>query len=72
MTPVVAHGNKNNILESSIKNGVLWSYFITLKLHINMRTGPGEKEFSEWLLKLGELLFIIIMNSIIYRKIIKR
>ena len=37
-----------------------------------MRTGTGEKEFSEWLLKLGELTLIILKNSKIYNKIIKR
>ena len=37
-----------------MKSGKIWSEFQTLKLYINMRTGEGEREFSEWLLKLGQ------------------
>ena len=52
VTPVVTHGNRNKIIEASIKSGEIWSEFLLLKLYINMRTGEGENEFAEWLLKL--------------------
>jgi ATP-dependent DNA helicase PIF1 len=53
VTPVVTHANKTKIIENSIKSGKLWKEFKVMKLYINMRAGEGEKEFAEWLLKLG-------------------
>jgi hypothetical protein len=41
VTPVVSHGNRNKIIEASIKSGEIWSEFLLLKLYINMRTGEG-------------------------------
>jgi len=55
---VVSHGNKNKIIEASIKSGTICIEFQTLKLHINMKTGVGEFEFSEWFLKLGTFLLV--------------
>lgn len=52
VTPVIPKGNKAKIIENSIKNRVR-DVFQTLKLTINMRAHVDEKEFAEWLLKVG-------------------
>lgn len=51
--PVVRHGSRTSILESSIKSWIHWSSVKQLKLTTNMRTGEGEQEFTDWLLRLG-------------------
>ena len=52
--PVVRHGNKCAILAACLKCNSLWSLFKILKLSMNMRAQRDQKEFSEWLLSLGE------------------
>src|SRR5208282_5791702 len=52
--PVVKHANRTVIVESSIKFSRLWSCFKRLKLNRNMRTSGLNKEFNEWLIKLGD------------------
>jgi len=42
------------MLDICIKHSPLWDLFKVLTLHQNMRTGPGQEEFSDWLLQLGE------------------
>ena len=51
--PVVRHGTHTKIIESCIKFGKLWRHFQQLKLTVNMRADPNEKEFADFLLKLG-------------------
>jgi len=52
--PVVTHGSRATIIEACLKtNKSLWSNFEVLKLTENMRTGEGEKDFADYLIKLG-------------------
>ncbi len=51
--PVVRFANRSQLIATSLKSSELWSSFKTIRLNKNMRTGPGEEEFSEWLIKLG-------------------
>ncbi|CAF4493388.1 unnamed protein product [Rotaria sp. Silwood2] len=51
--PVVRFANRSRLVAASLKSSELWSYFKSIRLNKNMRTGPGEEEFSEWLIKLG-------------------
>jgi hypothetical protein len=51
--PVVRFANKPQLIAASLKSSELWPYFKVTRLHQNMRTGSGEEEFAEWLLKLG-------------------
>ncbi len=52
--PVVKHASRLAIVQSSIKYSRLWHFFKQLKLNRNMRTLDGNKEFNEWLIKLGD------------------
>ena len=51
--PVVRSANRSQLVAASLKSSELWSYFKIIRLNKNMRTEPGEEEFSEWLIKLG-------------------
>ena len=52
--PIVKHGKRATILEACWKTSALFrENFTTLRLTENMRTGEGEREFSEFLMKLG-------------------
>ncbi|CAF1613761.1 unnamed protein product [Adineta ricciae] len=51
--PVIRFANRSDLIGASLKSSHLWSFFKIMHLHQNMRTGPGEQEFSEWLIKLG-------------------
>jgi hypothetical protein len=51
--PVIRFANKSQLIAASLKSSELWSHFQMIHLHQNMRTGPGEVEFSQWLIKLG-------------------
>ena len=51
--PVVRSANRSQLVAASLKSSELWSYFKIIHLNKNMRTEPGEKEFSQWLIKLG-------------------
>uniref|UniRef100_A0A8C5PSH2 ATP-dependent DNA helicase n=1 Tax=Leptobrachium leishanense TaxID=445787 RepID=A0A8C5PSH2_9ANUR len=50
--PVVAHGSRSAIVESSIKFNTLWDKFKIIKLQTNVRS--VDPEFSSWLIKLGD------------------
>ncbi|CAF4560566.1 unnamed protein product [Rotaria sp. Silwood2] len=53
VSPVDRFANRSQLVAASLKSSELWSYFKIIRLNKNMRTGPGEEEFSEWLIKLG-------------------
>uniref|UniRef100_A0A8C5PJF9 ATP-dependent DNA helicase n=1 Tax=Leptobrachium leishanense TaxID=445787 RepID=A0A8C5PJF9_9ANUR len=48
--PVVAHGSRSAIVESSIKFNTLWDKFKIIKLQTNVRS--VDPEFSSWLINL--------------------
>uniref|UniRef100_A0A8C5M2A9 ATP-dependent DNA helicase n=1 Tax=Leptobrachium leishanense TaxID=445787 RepID=A0A8C5M2A9_9ANUR len=50
--PVVAHGSRSAIVESSIKFNSLWDKFKIIKLQTNVRS--VDPEFSSWLINLGD------------------
>jgi len=52
VTPVIPKACKAKIIENSIKN-IVKTKFKTLKLSTNMRADKNEKDFAEWLLKIG-------------------
>ena len=52
--PVVARGSRCSSVESCLKNSSLWPIFRQFSLTQNMRLGLEERQFSEWLLKLGD------------------
>ena len=56
--PVVKRGNKAQILNRTFKKSKLWQYVKKYKLELNMRlkniSCPEEKEFHEWLLRVGD------------------
>ena len=51
--PVVIRGTAAKILEKCLKRSHLWHLFKIHKLTKNMRALVEEREFSKWLLKLG-------------------
>ncbi|CAF1168005.1 unnamed protein product [Rotaria sordida] len=51
--PVIRFANRSELIAPSLKSFNLWPYFKVMHLQQNMRTGPGEEEFSKWLIKLG-------------------
>ncbi|CAF4924016.1 unnamed protein product [Rotaria sp. Silwood2] len=51
--PVIRFANRSDLIAASLKSSDLWSYFNVMHLNQNMSTGPGEEEFSKWLIKLG-------------------
>ena len=51
--PVIRFANRSELIAASLKSSDLWSNFKVMHLNQNMRTGPGEEEFSKWLIKLG-------------------
>ena len=58
---VVEHGNKTTIIEACLQSCFLWCLFEILRLTENMRTGEGEKEYADFILKVGngEVLLMI-------------
>ena len=52
--PVVRHATRAAIVEATLKHSPLWPVFRTLHLVENMRARKEEKEFAEWLLKVGD------------------
>jgi len=52
--PIVKRGKRVQIVQSSVKSSRVWRFFQPMKLHQNMRTGPDEIEYNEWLMELGE------------------
>ncbi|CAF3306522.1 unnamed protein product [Rotaria socialis] len=51
--PVTRFGNRSELIAASLKSSDLLSSFRVIHLSQNMRTGPGEEEFSKWLIQLG-------------------
>ncbi|CAF2815474.1 unnamed protein product [Rotaria sp. Silwood2] len=51
--PVIRFANRSDLIAASLKSSDPWSYFNVMHLNQNMRTGPGEEEFSKRLIKLG-------------------
>ncbi|XP_065670843.1 ATP-dependent DNA helicase pif1-like [Hydra vulgaris] len=51
--PVVKRGQPAEIVESCIKCSLQWRWVQKFTLTENMRVHDGEREFSQWLLKLG-------------------
>jgi hypothetical protein len=51
--PVVPGQGEYGAVAASIKLDPLFDQFQTLKLTQNMRVDDGEKEFAEWLSKVG-------------------
>ena len=51
--PVVPHASRATAIKNSIKFSPLWSVFNILKLTENMRAEAEEKEFADFLLKIG-------------------
>jgi len=51
--PVVKHGNRVKVVQTSIKYSLHWWKFEQIKLSTNMRSN-NDCVFSEWLLKLGD------------------
>ncbi|XP_061352378.1 uncharacterized protein LOC133297280 [Gastrolobium bilobum] len=60
--PVISHGSRQDIVHATINSSHLWSHCHLLTLTKNMRLNSGSsahnleeiKEFSEWLLKVGD------------------
>jgi hypothetical protein len=50
--PVVKHGNRVVTVQSSIKYSRLWPSLEQIELECNMRTVGGNKDFSDWLIRL--------------------
>lgn len=51
--PIVPHVPPAVVIETCIKRSHLWHHFQVHELTVNMRSRPGEQEFSRWLLELG-------------------
>ncbi|GBN36852.1 hypothetical protein AVEN_185588-1 [Araneus ventricosus] len=51
--PVAVHANKRTIVETCLKNSLLWSTFKQFSPVRNIRTEPDELDFADWLLHLG-------------------
>ncbi len=51
--PIVPHGSPAQTIATCIKNSPIWKSFNVYHLATNMRTGPEELQFSDWLIRLG-------------------
>jgi hypothetical protein len=51
--PVVRHGNRVKIIESTIKTNETWPLFRQLRFVQNMRTAAGSQDYADWLIQLG-------------------
>uniref|UniRef100_A0A0D3D2I5 ATP-dependent DNA helicase n=1 Tax=Brassica oleracea var. oleracea TaxID=109376 RepID=A0A0D3D2I5_BRAOL len=52
--PVVPQGSRADTVLASICHSYLWNFCHKFPLKTNMRVNQDEKEFSDWLLKVGE------------------
>ncbi|CAN7053526.1 unnamed protein product [Brassica rapa subsp. trilocularis] len=52
--PVVPQGSRADTVLASISHSYLWNFCHKFSLKTNMRVNQDEKEFSDWLLKVGE------------------
>ena len=51
--PVVPKGKQADILNATLNTSHLWSSIRVIQLTINMRVGNSDKEFQQWLLRIG-------------------
>ena len=51
--PVVPHAGPAEIIEHCLKRSHLWQYVQVFPLTLNMRANQDERQFSDWLLQLG-------------------
>ena len=66
--PVVHHGDSPQTVKACVKSSSLWIHVHEIKLTQNMRVGPAEVEFAEYLLHIGngtEKLYEKIGNQVI-------
>ena len=54
--PVIPQGSRADTVLASISHSYLWNSCHKFSLKANMRVNQDEKEFSEWLLKVGEVM----------------
>ena len=52
--PILPRAHPAVILENCINRASQWRHFKQFSLSVNMRANAGEREFSEWLLQLGD------------------
>ncbi len=52
--PIVPHGSEAEIMDSCVKNSPVWKYVKEMELTTNMRVNPEEKEFCDFLIKIGK------------------
>ncbi len=52
--PIVPHGSEAEIMDSCIKKSPIWSYVKEMHLSTNMRVNPEERDFCDFLIKLGK------------------
>ncbi|XP_013594942.1 PREDICTED: uncharacterized protein LOC106303144 [Brassica oleracea var. oleracea] len=52
--PVIPQGSRADTVLASISHSYLWNICHKFALKVNMQVNQDEKEFSEWLLKVGE------------------
>ena len=52
--PIVPHGRRVDVIESTIQMCPTWSSFQILRLTKNMRTATDSQEYADWLRKLGD------------------
>lgn len=52
--PIVPHGHRVAIVESSIKSSRSWNSIKIIQLTKNMRTATDSQEYSDWLRELGD------------------
>ncbi|XP_043471436.1 uncharacterized protein LOC122504401 [Leptopilina heterotoma] len=53
LLPVKVNATRSELVNLSMKSSTLWSHFKVISLTENMRILPGEIEFSEYLLSVG-------------------
>lgn len=51
--PVVRHGSRTEVIESSVKSSYLWSYFMRMTLNENLRISDNDSKLKQWLLDIG-------------------
>ncbi|XP_024523662.1 uncharacterized protein LOC9648472 [Selaginella moellendorffii] len=51
--PVLKRARRTQIIQNSMKSSPIWWKLVKFSLHTNMRVNSEEKEWSRWLVKLG-------------------
>ncbi|XP_058810470.1 ATP-dependent DNA helicase pif1-like [Phymastichus coffea] len=54
LLPIQVNGTRSEILNLSLKNSHLWTFFSKFQLKTNMRVLPNEIEFAKFLLQVGD------------------